>query len=48
MALLLRYVVYPDLDSIIDELEREATVGIIHNCERVIESYTISIIKSFI
>ena len=22
-----------DLDSITDELEREATVGIIHNCE---------------
>jgi hypothetical protein len=25
--------VWTDLDSITDELEREATVGIIHNCE---------------
>jgi hypothetical protein len=33
MVLSLRYIVYPDLDSIMDELEREATVGIIHNCE---------------
>ena len=36
MVLSLRYIVYPDLDSIMDELEREATVGIIHNCECVI------------
>lgn len=25
----------PDLDTITDELEREATVGIIHNCNDV-------------
>ncbi len=28
-----------DLDSITDELEREATVGIIHNCKRIVIYY---------
>jgi len=32
MLLLILYVFLSDLDSITDELEREATVGIIHNC----------------
>ena len=32
MLLLILCVFLSDLDSITDELEREATVGIIHNC----------------
>lgn len=30
----------PDLDTITDELEREATIGIIHNCELFTKNFT--------
>lgn len=38
---------HTDLDKIIDELEREATVGIIHNCEYIIPTVTTLFLSLF-